>query len=365
VALLHEDFAKREHISMDKGLTRRLVQAEQRRRQIFNLPSLMPMMALLLGIVLSGIFFSHPAIALDINETPRPHQVMDGPGLGRSSPMLVSLRSSSSSRPSDSSDQESSMDASPSAGTMPSDIQTIVDRGKLIVALLDTDNPPFFMAEEGDRLNGLDVQLARDLADKLGVRVEFNRSATTFNEVVDNVFNQEADIAISKISRTMKRVQRVRFSEPYLRMRQGLLINRLKIAQQTKGRTVPETIRALEGNVGVIEGSSYVGFLNQKFPDATIVEYPSWQDIVQAVIQGDILAAYRDELEIKKVVRTSPNAALQLETIALTDTEDPIAMVLPWTSTHLLALVDQYLDTEKLNYSADTVLRDYADYFDQ
>lgn len=247
---------------------------------------------------------------------------------------------------------------------MPPDIQRIIDRGSLIVALLDTDNPPFFMAGEGDRLDGLDVKLATDLAHGLGVRLEFNRSATTFNEVVDNVFKHHADIAISKISRTMSRIQRVRFSDPYLRMRQGLLVNRLRLAQQTHGRSVPETIRALQGQVGVIEGSSYVGFLNQKFPDATVVEYPTWDDTVNAVARGEVLAAYRDELEIKKVVRSSPNAALQMETIALTDTEDPIAMVLPWNSTHLLAMVNQYLDTERLEHSAETVLQDYADYFD-
>ncbi len=246
---------------------------------------------------------------------------------------------------------------------MPPDIQVILDRGTLIVALLDTDNPPFFRAGEGNQLDGLDVMIARDLADRLGVDVEFNRSATTFNEVVDKVFDREADIAISKISRTMKRIRRVRFSEPYLTMRQGLLVNRLRLAQHTRGRSVPETIRSLQGEVGVIEGSSYVGFLNQKFPDATIVEYPSWNRVIEAVKQGEVLAAYRDELEIKKVVRTSPYAALGMQTIALTDTEDPISVVVPWNSTHLLAFVNQHLDTENLDYSADTVLQDYSKYF--
>ena len=39
-------------------------------------------------------------------------------------------------------------------------------------------------------------------------------------------------------------------------------------------------------------------------------------------------------------------------------------MVLPWDSTHLLAVVNQYLDTERLDYSADKVLQDYSQYFD-
>lgn len=245
---------------------------------------------------------------------------------------------------------------------MPPDIQRILDRGQLTVAVLGQDNAPFFMDDQG-QLDGFDIQLARALADHLGVAVEIERSAQTFDQVVNTVYGQGADLAISKISRTLKRAQRVRFSQPYLRMRQGLSVNRLQMAEQTQRRSMVETIRDLRGEVGVIKGSSYVGFLKQKFPQATIVEYPTWEEVVEAVVRGDILAAYRDELEIKKMVRTRPDAALQLQTIALTDTQDALAVVLPWSSTHLLAFVDQYLDTLPTQPTVDTVLDDYADYW--
>ncbi|PZV09027.1 MAG: amino acid ABC transporter substrate-binding protein [Leptolyngbya sp.] len=245
---------------------------------------------------------------------------------------------------------------------MPPDIQGIVERGKLTVAVLGQDNAPFFMQTEA-QLSGLDIQLARALADQLGVSLDIIRSAQTFDQVVDTVYGRKADLAISKISRTLKRAQRVRFSQPYLRMRQGLLVNRLQMAEQTQGRSIVETIRDLRGQVGVIKGSSYVGFLKQKFPQAAIVEYPTWEDVVEAVVRGDILAAYRDELEVKKVVRTRPDAALQLQTIALTDTQDALAVVLPWSSAHLLAFVDQYLDTLTAQYTVDTVLDEYATYW--
>lgn len=248
------------------------------------------------------------------------------------------------------------------APAMPPDIQGIVERGKLTVAVLGQDNAPFFMQTEA-QLSGLDIQLARALADQLGVSLDITRSAQTFDQVVDTVYGRKADLAISKISRTLKRAQRVRFSRPYLRMRQGLLVNRLQMAEQTQGRSIVETIRDLRGQVGVIKGSSYVGFLKQKFPQATIVEYPAWEDVVEAVVRGDILAAYRDELEVKKVVRTRPDAALQLQTVALTDTQDSLAVVLPWSSAHLLAFVDQYLDTLTAQYTVDTVLDEYAAYW--
>lgn len=247
---------------------------------------------------------------------------------------------------------------------MPADIQRIVDRGKLIVALLDTDNAPFFMTKSWSEVpSGLDTKIAEGLADALGVDIEFNRAANTFNGVVDQVYDLKADIAISKLSQTLKRARRVRFSRPYVTMRQGLLVNRVQLAAETHGNHVIEAIRNFEGKVGVIEGSSYVGFLKQKFPQATVQEYPDWDEIVAAVISGEIQAAYRDELEVKKIILKNPDAALRLQTIALTDTKDSIAMALPWDSGHLQAFVNQYLDTLNIDYSADDVLAEYADYF--
>ena len=251
---------------------------------------------------------------------------------------------------------------------MPPDIQRILNRGKLIVAVLGTDNPPFFMDESNSQshtLVGLDINIAEGLAESLGVDVEFNRAATTFNEVVDQVYQLKADIAISKLSRTLSRAQRVRFSRPYVSMRQGFIANRLQLAQQTQDSGMIQAIRNFQGKVGVIKSSSYVGFLTEKFPNATIVEYASWNEIVDAVINGDVQAAYRDELEVKKIIRQNPDAALRLQTIALTDTKDQIAMALPWDSSHLQVFVNQYLDTLELNYNADLVLDEYEDYLEK
>ncbi|MEA5597361.1 ABC transporter substrate-binding protein [Rivularia sp. UHCC 0363] len=241
---------------------------------------------------------------------------------------------------------------------MPPDIQKIRQRGKLIVAMLNQENSPFFMTNPARDFTGLDVKLAKALAEQLGVTLEFNRTAKTFDEVVKTVYDLKADLAISKLSRTLNRAERVRFSQPYLKMRQGLLVNRLQIAQQANGRSMTEVIRSLQGKIGVIRGSSYVGFTRKKFPNTTVVEFPTWADAVEAVIRGDILATYRDELEVKKAVLSQPDTALTLQTIALTDTQDAIAIALPWDSSQLLAYVNQFLEMTA-SYSAESLLQEY------
>lgn len=248
---------------------------------------------------------------------------------------------------------------------MPPDIQAILDRGKLRVSLLGRDNPPFFLvdedkAAEDQPLVGLDVNIAEALAEELGVEVEFIREAQTFDDVVDLVYRGEADLAISKLSQTLKRARKIRFSEPYLTMRQGLLVNRLQLTKVANGEQPAVAIRNLSGRIGVIKDSSYVNFTKEKFPNGSVVEYPNWEATIAAVVAGEVVAAYRDELEVKKVALVKPDVALQLQTVALTDTRDAIAIAVPWSSGQLLAFVNQYLQSTDMNYTADTLLQKYA-----
>jgi len=251
----------------------------------------------------------------------------------------------------------------PSAQLLSPDIQRIVDRGELIVATIAHDIAPFFVDNGAGKLAGLDVEIARGLAENLGVKLTFNRSAKTFNEVVDIVSNGEADLAISKLSQTLQRAQIISFSHPYLTMRHSLLLNRLQLTKVANNQDIVDFLKDFEGRMGVINRSSYEGFAKQKFPKATIVRYTSWEDVIEGAIRGDILAAYRDELEIKKILINQPNVALNFKTVALTDTQDPIAIALPWSSYHLLEFVNSFLKMTDTNYTVGQLLEDYSDFF--
>ncbi|MEM1171595.1 MAG: transporter substrate-binding domain-containing protein [Cyanobacteria bacterium P01_H01_bin.35] len=241
------------------------------------------------------------------------------------------------------------------------DIQKIIDRGKLIVAMTEYDNSPFFVKNERGELEGLDIKIAQGLAQGLGVEVELNRSAKTFNEAVKIVSQGAADLAISKLSQTLNRATKISFSHPYVTMRQGLLLNRIQLTKAAKNKDTVEFLRNFEGKIGVINGSSYEGFAKQKFPKATIVTYASWEDVIKGAIKGDILAAYRDELEVKKIIINQPNVALNFQTVALKDTQDPIAIALPWSSNHLLKFVNLYLEITNTDYTVNSLLSEYSE----
>jgi ABC-type amino acid transport substrate-binding protein len=228
------------------------------------------------------------------------------------------------------------------------DIQAIQQRGVLRVAMLGQDNPPFFAQDAQGQLTGVDVDLARALAATLGVQVNFIRTAQTFDQVTQLVYTNQADVAISKLTVTLERATQGLFSQPYLVMRDALLLNRLQLAQrglQTQDELVND-IRQFSGRLGVITQTAHARIARQRFPQAEIVEYPRWSEVVTAVEQGEVLAAFRDELEVRQLVLNEPKLALYLKTAVLSDSQNRRAVLLPWNSYNLRDLVNQYLTLE-------------------
>ncbi|MDR2193767.1 MAG: transporter substrate-binding domain-containing protein [Treponema sp.] len=209
----------------------------------------------------------------------------------------------------------------------PQEIQAILKRGEMVFAMTSMDQKPFFYTDEQTGLLiGLDVELAYEIANLLGVKAVFNREADSFDDVIMKVVNKEADIALSKISRTMRRAEMVRYTIPYITFRQGLLINRLELAKITSEKNLPGFITNFRGRLGVIKNSSYASYAATNFPNADLCLYDSWTETVDALFKGEILAAYRDEGEILIVTTSKSDASILMKIVFLTDKQDPIAM---------------------------------------
>ena len=237
------------------------------------------------------------------------------------------------------------------------DIARIVNRGELVVAMLGVDNPPFFYTDKKGQWIGLDVSLAAALANAIGVKLRINREAVTFNAVVDLLAAGNADLAISKLSRTLARSQTIAFSNPYLTLNHALVLNRVKFAQLAQGRSLPEVIRSFDGSMGVIAKSSFSSYASTNFPKAKRYEYASWADAQLAVSKGEVVSAYRDEFEVKRLLRADPSLALVLRTVTLKDLEDTLGIGVAISDTSLLAYVNLFLAQRSDKLDIDKVLQ--------
>jgi ABC-type amino acid transport substrate-binding protein len=250
------------------------------------------------------------------------------------------------------------------------EIRAIRQRGKLIVGMTNFDSPPFYYARKksaaeggGTSLDGFDVQLAREIALSLDVELVLDRRAEDFNKVVDFVVGGQVDLATSKLSLTVKRAISVSFSRPSIELRHALLANRISIARSANGRPPQDVInRHFAGSIGVIADSSFVDIARQLFPSADIRQLKTWELVVDAVNTGAVDIAYRDELEIKRIMHLRPELHLNVRSVLISDERDFISVALPYQSEQLTKLVNVILlKRKKLN--ANQLLDQYADIF--
>lgn len=220
------------------------------------------------------------------------------------------------------------------------DIARIINRGELIVAVLDKNTPPFVQEKNGE-LTGVDIKLVRQVSAELKVPIRFDRSAKTYDEVVQLVATGHADLGVSKLARTLKRAQSVQFSDPYMRLEHSLLVNRLAFANVARDQSVSQTVRNFTGTIGVLAGSAWEEFARRNFTRATVVPYPSWPKAVDAAKRGEVVAAYRDAIEVRTIMKADPSLALTMRTVSFTDLQSVLCVMVGSRDNMLLAFVNE------------------------
>jgi ABC-type amino acid transport substrate-binding protein len=237
--------------------------------------------------------------------------------------------------------------------SMPPDIARIKQRGELVVAMYFEDVPLFCMRNSSNELMGVDIEIAQDIAEKLGVKLILNRNSKTFDEVVEAVVQRKADIGISSLSDTLERATSVSFTTPYWSLRQALLINRLKLSAYKDHPDFKEIELLLNQTgieIGVIKGSSYVDFAKKSFPLATIVTYDTLAQGVEDTKKAKLLAFLYDEVEVLNWNKIHPEDSLFLKSDFITQSEDTLAIAVHWQDTHLLSWLNLSIQKSKNSF---------------
>ena len=208
------------------------------------------------------------------------------------------------------------------------DTTSILSRGVIRIAVTKFDLPGFRWRNKQGELAGPEVELARHIGRLLKVGVQFREDNPTFDSVIDAIVADRADIGISKLSQTPRRVLRVRFSAPYFTVRQALLFDRLYVGVQAAGQSPETVLRKFTGSLAVISQSSYVEFALRNFGDAQIVEMQSWEDTLLALTSGRAEAVYRDEFEIRRALIAQPSLNVRFGSAALTDQKSLLSVAI-------------------------------------
>jgi ABC-type amino acid transport substrate-binding protein len=141
------------------------------------------------------------------------------------------------------------------------DIRQVQERGALRVGLVAKDIPPLLITASDGQPAGIEVAMANGLAKRLGVKLQFVRTAANHDELVDQVAAGEVDVAVSSVTRTFERAKVVRFSRPYLTQSVAVALNRVRALKENVA--CPDTtadaaaLAARPGGLGVTRGGAY------------------------------------------------------------------------------------------------------------
>jgi len=232
-------------------------------------------------------------------------------------------------------------------------IDRIQQRGYLKVGLPPYNTPPaYYVDPKTEQLEGYDVELARGIAEKLGVDVQFDRSSTSFNALVKRVGSDDFDLAIGKLGLTYNRLYDA-FPVQYLSFRHALLANRKLISSigiDPDDSAFGDALKNYNFKIASIANSTWETEARANFPNAEFIGYSNWDEAKRALFAVDpktnkpvVDAIYRDATEIKPIVYEDPNLSLKFVPI----------------------LFDQIIDRKSIYLSEDGYVgfKDFIDFF--
>lgn len=237
----------------------------------------------------------------------------------------------------------------------PRDLPAILKSGVLRVAMLKTDEMPFFYHNKQGQFTGIDVQLLAMIQKQLDVKVQLIRTATTFDGVVDMVADGQADLAMSYLSITTTRARRVAYTRPYAFSYYAVAVNRVAQAQARVGSKVGPFLNRPQTRLGVQMGSTYEVFAREHFPRATLVSIADSKDNLDAVIQGKVDAFVNEGVSLEPMFKQNPKLNFLLHTVIYHQAPDLIAGVVPPESDQLLHWMNTFLKLEDLNGTLDRI----------
>jgi polar amino acid transport system substrate-binding protein len=162
-------------------------------------------------------------------------------------------------------------------------LDDIKKAGVLRVATFDS-NPPFgFVDPATNHIVGLDVDYAKALADKLGVKLELQ--PTNPANRIPFLTSSKVDLVLANFTITDERAKQVDFSIPYFSSGQQFLAKKGVLKS-------PDQINSLR--VGADKGTTNEITLREKFPQATIVAYDDTPFAFAALRAGNVQAITQD-----------------------------------------------------------------------
>ncbi len=166
-------------------------------------------------------------------------------------------------------------------------IEQIKQRGSLIVGL--STFVPWAMLDKNGELIGYEIDVAKKLAEDMGVEVEF--VPTAWDGIIPALISGTFDVIISGMSVTAQRNLTVNFSEPYAFS--GL---RVVVSREHEGSIASlEDMNRPDFTIALRRGATPVTFAQTALPEARLLQFDEDGAAIQEVLNGNADATIASE----------------------------------------------------------------------
>ena len=184
--------------------------------------------------------------------------------------------------------------SSESASTSAAELTT-VEAGKLTMATNATF-PPYEMTTDAGTIEGIDVETAQAIADKLGLELQIDDM--DFDAALLSVQQGKADIVMAGVTVTDERKNVMDFSDSYATGIQSIIV--------PEGSNIASPDDLAGKKIGTQRGTTGYIYCSDDFGDENVVAYDSGLTAVQALNNGQVDAVVIDNAPAQEYVAANP-----------------------------------------------------------
>ena len=225
-------------------------------------------------------------------------------------------------------------------------LDRIMHTGELVVGTAGS-MPPLNMTTKDGVIIGLEIDLANDMAAKMGVKLRLE--TMPFADLLPALEAGKVDMILSGMTITPERNLKVAFVGPYFVTGKGFLtkIKRIASAQKASEINSPDT------KLTALQGSTSQRFVAESIPKAMLVTVKNYDEAVNLVIEDKVDAMIADQpICTLSVLRYPDKGLLSLSTPV---TYEPIGIALPADDPLFINWVENFINKLKNSGELETL----------
>ena len=193
----------------------------------------------------------------------------------------------------------SSAAASSEAASAAATELTTVEAGKLTMAT-NAAFPPYEMTTDAGEFEGIDIETAQAIADKLGLELQIDDM--DFDAALLSVQQGKADIVMAGVTVTDERKAVMDFSDSYATGIQSIIV--------PEGSDIASPDDLAGKKIGTQRGTTGYIYCSDDFGDENVVAYDDGLTAVQALNNGQVDAVVIDNAPAKEFVAANPGLVI-------------------------------------------------------